>query len=30
MQYLCCRVGSEWYGVEVSRVIEVLHLVAIA
>ena len=29
MQYLCCRVGSEWYGVEVSRVIEVLHLVAL-
>ena len=29
MQYLCCRVGAEWYGVEVSRVIEVLHLVAL-
>ena len=29
MQYLCCRVGTEWYGVEVSRVIEVLHFAAL-
>jgi len=28
-QYLCCRVGTEWYGVEVSQVIEVLHFVAL-
>ena len=29
MQYLCCRVGHEWYGIEVRRVIEVLHFVAL-
>ena len=29
MQYLCSRVGAEWYGVEVSHVIEVLHFVAL-
>lgn len=29
MQYLCCCVGDEWYGIEVSEVIEVLHFVAL-
>lgn len=27
--YLSFRLGSEWYGVDVNRVIEVLHLVAL-
>ena len=28
-QYLCCRVGREWYGVPVTAVIEVLHFLAL-
>lgn len=27
-KYLSARIGSQWYGVEVEKVIEVLHLVA--
>jgi len=29
MQFLCCRVGEEWFGIEVGHVIEVLHFVAL-
>ncbi len=29
-QCLCLRVGSQWYGIDVNNVIEVLHLVALA
>ena len=28
-QYLCCRVGREWFGIPVVYVIEVLHFVAL-
>jgi purine-binding chemotaxis protein CheW len=27
-KYLSARIGSQWYGIEVDKVIEVLHLVA--
>jgi len=27
-KYLSARIGSQWYGIEVEKVIEVLHLVA--
>jgi purine-binding chemotaxis protein CheW len=29
MKYLCFRVGDEWYGIDVTQVIEVLHFVAL-
>lgn len=29
MKYLCFRVGHEWFGVDVTKVIEVLHFVAL-
>ncbi len=28
-QFLCCRVGREWYGIPVEQVIEVLQFVAL-
>ena len=28
-QFLCCRVGREWYGLAVANVVEVLHFVAL-
>ncbi len=28
LKYLSARIGSQWYGIEVEKVIEVLHLVA--
>ena len=27
--YLTCRLGSEWYGISIDHVLEVLHLVAL-
>lgn len=27
--YLTCRIGREWYGIHITHVVEVLHLVAL-